>query len=84
MPEEPDTLEVLTRVRSEVEGDLIVRCLADRGIAAKAVGEFTSGFRAEAPGDVSVLVRHCDLARAKVALAAVRQENLSEQDTDEQ
>jgi membrane protease YdiL (CAAX protease family) len=83
MPEESNTLEVLIRVPTEAEASLIVQCLADQGIAAKAVGGFTSGFRAEAPGDVSVLVRHADLARAKIALATGDQGPSSEQATDE-
>jgi len=83
MSEELDRLEVLTRVRTEVEADLIVRSLQDRGIAAKAVGEFTAAFRAEVPGDVSVLVRHADLARAEAALAEIHQDRASEQGTGE-
>jgi hypothetical protein len=45
-----------------------------RGIAARTVGEFTSGFKAEAPRDVSVLVKHRDLASARNALLTVQQE----------
>jgi hypothetical protein len=73
MSAESDTLEVLARVPTEIEASLIVQCLSNEGIAARAVGGFTSGFRAEAPGDVSVLVKSGDLARAKRALAAIRQ-----------
>lgn len=79
MPEEHDKLEVLARVRTEVEATLIVEALAERDIMARAVGGFTSSFRAEAPGDVSVLVRPGDLARARIALDAVRREGRAEQ-----
>ena len=82
MPEESSTLEVLARVPTEAEASLIVQTLADRGISAKAIGGFTSGFKAEAPGDVSVLVRRGDLRRAESILAAVRQDRSSRQATD--
>jgi hypothetical protein len=73
MSAESDTLEVVARVTNEMEASLIVQCLANQGINARAVGGFTSGFRAEAPGDVSVLVRSGDLERAKKVVAATRQ-----------
>ena len=66
--------EVLVRVRSEAEAAVIQSILADAGILAQAVGGFTASFRAEAPGDVSVLVRREDLQRAKAVLAEVREQ----------
>lgn len=79
MPEEPSTLELLVRVPTEAEANLIVQLLADRGISARAVGGFTSGFQAEAPGDVAVLVRRGDLAHARDILAAARRDRSSDQ-----
>jgi membrane protease YdiL (CAAX protease family) len=73
MPEKPNTLEVLVRVPTEAEASLIVQSLADQGISAKAIGGYTSGFKADAPGDVSVVVKCCELAHAAHILAAVRQ-----------
>jgi hypothetical protein len=72
MSAKSDTLEVLARVANEIEASLIVQCLGNHGITARAVGGFTSGFRAEAPGDVSVLVMSGDLARAKNVLTTTR------------
>lgn len=74
MSKERDTLDVLTRLATEAEASIVVQFLAEQGIAARTVGEFTSGFKAEAPGDVSVLVRHRDLASARSALLTVQQE----------
>jgi len=74
MSAESDTLEVVARAATEVEASLIVQCLNDAGIAARAVGGFTSNFQARAPGDVSVLVNSGDLERAKSVLASTRQE----------
>jgi hypothetical protein len=69
MTTDPENPEVLTRVPSDVEAAAIVTALAARGIKASTTGGFTAGFRAEAPGDVSVIVRHEDLDRAKQVLA---------------
>lgn len=82
MNEQPNTLEVLVHVPTDAEATLIVQSLEERGIPAKAVGGFTAGFMAEAPGDVSILVRHEDWARAKIALATVRHESSSERVAD--
>ena len=81
MTDESNSLVVLTRVPTEAEASLIVQCLTSQNIAAQAVGGFTSGFRAEAPGDVSVLVRNEDLERALTALTMARQDHSSEQST---
>ncbi len=64
MPDETDSLKVLSRVPTEAEASLIVQRLAGQDIAAQAVGGYTAGFAAQAPGDVSVLVRGADLERA--------------------
>jgi hypothetical protein len=61
-------LETLTSVQSEFEAKAIVAALEEEGIRATAVGGFTSGFKAEAPGYVSVIVNETDLERAKKVL----------------
>jgi hypothetical protein len=66
-------LEVLARVPTEVEAAVIVGELESRGIRAEAVGGYTATFRAEAPGDVKVLVRSGDLVQAKAVLEEMRQ-----------
>ena len=67
----------LVGARHETEAAVIVAALADHGIRAVATGDFTLGFRAEAPGDVSVLVDSEDLERAKHALEEIRRESRS-------
>ena len=64
MSTDPNNPEVLTFVGSDIEAAAIVAALAARGIEATTTGGFTAGFRAEAPGDVNVVVRHADLERA--------------------
>jgi len=74
MTTDPNNPEVLTSVSSDVEAAAIVNALAERGIKASAIGGFTSGFRAEAPGEIRVVVRHADLDEATQALAELEQQ----------
>ncbi len=71
---DPNHLAVLTRVRTDIEAASIVAALEGRGIKATATGGYTAGFRAEAPGEVSVIVRDEDLSRAKQVLAQILEE----------
>ena len=59
---------VLTKVENETVAALIVAALEERGIDAETTGALTSGFRAEAPGGVQVIVRAVDRERAEEAL----------------
>jgi hypothetical protein len=65
-------LERLTSVRNEMEAGIIVGALDAEGIKATMSGVYTSGFRAEAPGWVEVLVTEADLPRAQAVLEQVR------------
>ncbi len=64
-----ENLSVLTTVPGEFEASAIVSALEAEGIRAQAVGGFTAGFKAEAPGGASVMVLEADLVRAKQILA---------------
>jgi hypothetical protein len=70
---DPNRPEPLLSVRTEIEAAAIVTALAGHDIGAFAVGGYTAGFRAEAPGDVRVMVKHADLDRARQALAEIQQ-----------
>ncbi len=72
-----DSLVVLKSVANEIEAALIVNVLGDYGIAATATGGFISGFKAEAPGDMRVLVKQSELQAAREALEA-KGEDLAE------
>jgi Putative prokaryotic signal transducing protein len=63
---------LLTSAPNEMEAGIIVGALEERGIKATMTGTFTSGFRAEAPGWVQVLVADDDLAAAQEVLDEVR------------
>lgn len=79
MADEPKIV-TLRSVTSEREAALIVAKLQEIGIHCTAEGEFTAGFRTEAPGRVKVLVREEDLLRAQELLEAVEDSADSEVD----
>ncbi len=63
-----DSPTTLTTVPTEQEAAMIVAALAARGVEAHAAGDFTAGFRAEAPGYVQIQVKAVDLPQARQAL----------------
>lgn len=65
-------VEVASRP-TEAEATMLVTVLADEGIRAVATGGFTAGFRAEAPGWVSVQTLESDATRAKEIIAELKQ-----------
>lgn len=73
MTTDPQRPHVVARVPTEFEADVIVSALEAAGIKAMAVGGPTAGFRAEAPGDVAVVVPENEAAEAEVVLAEFRQ-----------
>jgi hypothetical protein len=72
MMSDPNAPCTLLSAANEMEAADLVTALAGYDVEASTVGEFTSGFRAEAPGSVQVLVRRCDFDRAQQALAEIR------------
>lgn len=72
MANDPSCPCELLSVASEIEATAIVTALAQYDIEASTTGGFTSGFQAEAPGSVQILVRSSDLGRAELALAEIR------------
>ena len=74
MKDHPDNLKTLTQVENELQGSLIVSSLKEAGIHATLTGVFTAGFRAEAPGYVSVIVEAHDLEKAQEVLKTIESE----------
>ena len=54
---------------TEVAASVLVSVLQDEGIKAVAIGGFTAGFRAEAPGVVRVQTLEPDAERARQIIA---------------
>ncbi len=57
--------EVLVEVQDDFEAGAVITALRERGVEASAVGGFTAGFIAEAPGYVQVVVRKVGFARCQ-------------------
>jgi len=78
-PNVPDTildnakLVIVAERSSEIAAKVLVNVLADEKIRAVAVGGFTAGFRAEAPGWVQVKVFEGDAERARTIISEIKQ-----------
>lgn len=73
MTDHTDDLVVLTTTLTEAEGAIIAGALEAEGIQTIADGGFVSGFKAEAPGRVRVIVRQADAERARETLRRIRE-----------
>ena len=71
MTTDPDAPELLESFPSDIEAATLVAALNAHGIQASTAGGYTAGFRAEAPGNVNVIVRRQDLDRARQVLAGI-------------
>ena len=65
----------LTSVSTEIEAGSLITALAALGVTANAVGGYTAGFRAEAPGQVEIWVRRQDLDLAQKAMVEISAED---------
>ena len=74
MTSDPHRPHVVAKVTTDFEAAAIVSALAAAGLKAMAVGGHTAGFRAEAPGDVSVVVPENEAAQAAAVMAEFRSE----------
>ncbi len=63
---------VIYSAASEVEATIVANALADVGIESAINGTFSSEFRAEAPGEVRVLIHPGDVAAAKEVLEDIK------------
>jgi hypothetical protein len=63
-----DNLLLLMKFAEEFEANSLLHELAANSIDAVVTGGFTAGFRAEAPGSVTVLVRQSDWERARATV----------------
>ena len=75
MTDHSEHVALLTSVPTDMEAGIIVGALEEQGIKSTMTGTYTSGFRAEAPGWVQVLVSEEDLPAAKAILEQVHSGN---------
>lgn len=78
MPKDPLQLVDLTACRTDFEAQILVHALESEGIPAKAFSAAGAALQWEiaATHPIRVQVRRCDLERAHLALARVRQESV--------
>ncbi|QEG34376.1 putative signal transducing protein [Bythopirellula goksoeyrii] len=62
----------LIEVRTDTEAAIIVAALEREGIEAHISGEYTSGFRAEAPGWPTIVVRNTDFEHSQELLTKIK------------
>lgn len=74
MSHDPHSPVEVAKVPTDIQAASIITLLEEQGIKATATGSYTSGFRAEAPGWVGVVVRREDKARAEAVLKDADQE----------
>ncbi len=77
MTDDPNTVVELTSAANVMESAAIVAALNAEGIGTVTTGEFTAGFLAEAPGNVQIVVKSCDLARAQELLQRFKEDSSS-------
>lgn len=63
-----ENLVTLTELSTDLEAAMIIAALEREGVEAFMKGEYTAGFRAEAPSWPKVEVRESDYARARSIL----------------
>lgn len=68
MSEKPAGPVKVGAFKNEFEATLAKNTLGEAGIPCELVGQLTAGFRAEAPGGVTLLVRAEDESRARELL----------------
>lgn len=74
--------EILISLSNDIEASALVGALAQYGIDATAVGGFISGFKADAPSSMDILVKCSDLDRARQALAEIHEREAEDIDWD--
>lgn len=67
-----DSPVLVASAPTSIEANAIASFLVEAGIKATVTGSFTSGFQAEAPGWVRVVVRKIDLPAAEELLKKYR------------
>ena len=77
MTDDSITAVELTSAANDMEAAAIVAALNAEGIETVTTGDFTAGFRAEAPGNVQIIVKSCDLARGQELLQRFKEDNSS-------
>ena len=69
---DPNAPVVIASCRHELEAGMLVNELRQHGVYARSVGESVSGLRAEAPGEISILVAAAEETVARQIIAQLK------------
>lgn len=83
MTTDPNSPTIVYNAENPIEAGAVVTALEAEGIEATTTGSYTSGFQAEAPGQVQVIVRQSQADKARHILERLEQEAETEQEDDE-
>lgn len=65
MTSDPNSPTIIYEAENAVEAGAVITALEAEGIKATTTGSYTSGFQAEAPGQVQVVVRQSEAEQAR-------------------
>ena len=74
MTSDPNSPTIVYSAENPIEAGAVVTALEAEGIEATTTGSYTSGFQAEAPGQVQVVVRQSQAAKARQVLERLERE----------
>jgi len=83
MTSDPNSPTVVYSADNAIEAGAIVTALEAEGIETTTTGSYTSGFQAEAPGPVQVVVRQSQADKARNVIERLEQEAELNEDVDE-
>jgi hypothetical protein len=84
MTSDPNSPTVIYSADNAIEAAAIVTALEAEGIETTTTGSYTSGFQAEAPGPVEVVVRQSQAEKAHAILERLEEEaEVREDDEDD-
>jgi hypothetical protein len=83
MKTDPNSPTVVFRADNAIEAGAIVTALEAEGIETTTTGTYTSGFQAEAPGQVQVVVRQSQADKARGVIERLEQEAELKEASDE-
>ncbi len=85
MTSDPNSPTVVYSAENAIEAGAIATALEAEGIETTTTGSYTSGFQAEAPGTVQVVVRQSQAEKARTILDRLEREaELKEEEGDDE
>ena len=83
MTSDPNSPTIVYSADNAIEAGAVVTALEAEGIEATTTGSYTSGFQAEAPGQVQVVVRQSQAETARNVIERLEREAELNEEVDE-